>query len=102
MKPIEQYAELALRQLDTAGHYLSRYRISDKVNRHSLIALVMTRRERIKGELARLELRVAFGRKQLQQQLHRLSDSTDQLIGQTPAPIASRLQQAKARVRWFH
>ena len=98
MKNVEHYAELALRQLDSAGYYLSRYGISDKVNRHNLIALVMTRRERIKGELSRLELKVALQRKQLQQQVDRISDTADQLIEMAPAPLATRLLKAKARV----
>jgi hypothetical protein len=98
MKNVERYAELALRQLDNAGYYLSRYGISDKVNRHNLIALAMTRRERIKGELSRLELRLALQRKQLQQQVDRLSETADHLIEQAPAPVAARLLKAKARI----
>lgn len=98
MKNVERYAELALRQLDTAGYYLSRYRISDKINRHNVIALAMTQRERIKGELSRLELKLALQRKQWQQQIEQLSETTDHLIEQAPAPLASRLLKAKARV----
>lgn len=98
MNTIEHYAELALRQVDKAGYYLNRYGISDKVNRHNLIALVMTRRERVKGELSRMELKVAMGRKQLQQQVDRLSETTDQLIERAPKPVAVQLLKAKALV----
>ena len=98
MKNVERYAELALRQLDTAGYYLNRYGISEKVNRHNLIALVMTQRARIKGELGRLELRIAMQRKQLQQRVDRISDSTDQLIEMAPKPVAMQLLKAKAMV----
>jgi len=98
MKNVEHYAELALRQVDTAGYYLSRYGISDKVNRHNLIALVMTQRERIKGELSRLELRVALQRKQLQTQVDKVSDSADHLIERAPKPVAVQLLKAKAMV----
>ena len=98
MNNIEQYAELALRQLDNVGYYLSRYGISQKVNRHTLIAQVMTRRERIKGELGRMDLKVALGRKQLQQQITKISDTADLLIERTPKPVAVQLLKAKARV----
>lgn len=98
MKNVEHYAELALRQLDNAGYYLSRYGISDKVNRHNLIALVMTQRERIKGELSRIELKVALQRKQIQQQVEKLSDNTDHLIERAPKPVAVQLLKAKAMV----
>ncbi len=98
MNNVDRYAELALRQLDTAGYYLSRYGISNKVNRHNLIALMMTRRERLKGELSRLELRVALQRKQLQQQVDKLSDTADHLIEMAPKRIAMQLLKAKAMV----
>jgi len=98
MNNLERYAELALRQVDTAGYYLSRYGISDKINRHTLIALAMTRRERIKGELSRIELKVALQRKQFQQQVEKLSETADHLIERTPKPVATRLLKAKAMV----
>lgn len=98
MKNAEHYAELALRQLDSAGYYLSRYGISDNVNRHNLIALVMTQRERIKGELSRLDLKLALQRKQWQAQINQISETADHLIEYAPAPVATRLLRAKARV----
>lgn len=98
MKNLEQIAELALRQLDTAGYYLGRYGISDRINRHNLIALLMTQKERARGELSRLELRAALQRKRLQQTLDQVNRSADQLIDLVPAPLAQQLHRAKARV----
>lgn len=98
MKNIERAAELALRQLDTAGYYLSRYGVSNNINRHTLIALVMTRKERAKGELARLELKVALQRKRLQRTLDQVSTRADDLIDLAPAPLAQPLHRAKARL----
>lgn len=98
MNKLERYVELALRQVDTAGYYLSRYGISDNVNRHTLIALALTRREHLKGELSRIELKVALQRKRFQQQTEKLSEIADQLIQRTPRPVATRLLKAKAMV----
>ena len=98
MKNIDQLAELALRQVDTAGYYLSRYGISNNVNRHTLIAIAMTRRERIKGELARLELRLARQRKRVQHLLDEVDEATEQVIIRTPKPLADQLHRAKALV----
>ncbi len=44
---LEPIANFGLKQLDTAGYYLSRYGITDQVNRHNLIAIVMTEKEKL-------------------------------------------------------
>jgi len=98
MKNIDQLAELALRKVDTAGYYLGRYGISNNVNRHTLIAIAMTRKERIKGELARLELRVAQQRKRIQHLLDEVDRTTEKVIERTPKPLADQLHKAKALV----
>ena len=98
MKNIEQVAELVLRQLDTAGYYLSRYGISNKVNRHTLIAIAMTQKERAKGELSRLELRYALQRKRIQHLLDQVDRSSEQVIELAPKPLADQLHKAKALV----
>ncbi|HVK99838.1 MAG TPA: hypothetical protein VM553_08500 [Dongiaceae bacterium] len=105
IKNLEQVAELALQQVDTAGYYLGRYGITDRVNRHNLIALAMTRRERAKGELARLELKLALRRKQLrqlqqqlEQQLDQLGQTADRLIDRAPPVLAQPLRQVRSRL----
>ena len=98
MKNIEQVTELALRQLDTAGYYLSRYGISDKVNRHNLIAIAMVQKARAEGELARMELHWARQRKRVQQLLDQVDHTTDQVIDLAPKPLAHRLHKAKTLV----
>ncbi len=94
---IQALAELALKQLDSAGYMLSRYGVTQKVNRHNLIALAMTERAHLKGELSRLELKARLHRYQLLKKKDELSEQADQWISKAPAQIANPLLKAKTR-----
>lgn len=94
----QSLTEQALKQLDSAGYMLSRYGITEKVNRHNLIALVMTEREHLKGELSRLELKARLQRYRLLQLKTDLSDQADQWISKAPAQLATPLLKAKTRL----
>ncbi len=93
---IEQAANFALKQLDSIGYYLSRYGISDQVNRHNLIALAVTEKEHLLGELSRLELRARIQMNKLEKLALKLDQQADQMIAKTPKPVATQLTKAKA------
>jgi hypothetical protein len=48
--------ELILRQLDNLGYQLNKRGITDRVNRHNCIAIVLVQQQKWQGELARIEL----------------------------------------------
>ncbi len=98
---LEPITNFSLKQLDTAGYYLSRYGITDQVNRHNLIALAMTEKERIMGEVSRLELKVQLQRRRLEKLREQLDSQADELIAKTPKMIAERLYEVKDRVNSY-
>lgn len=48
--------EMALKQLDNLGYQLNKRGITDRVNRHNCIAVLLVQQQKLKGELARAEL----------------------------------------------
>ena len=98
---LESVADFGLKQLDTAGYYLSRYGITDQVNRHNLIAIVMTEKEKLSGELSRLELKARIQKRRLEQLRRQLDAQADEWIAKTPKPLADRLYEAKSRVNTY-
>ncbi|TVP54247.1 MAG: hypothetical protein EA349_11905 [Halomonadaceae bacterium] len=58
----KQLIDTALQGLDNLGSQLANLGISNRVNRHSLIALVMAEQKRFEGELDSLNARVNFYR----------------------------------------
>lgn len=92
---IEQAANFALKQLDSIGYYLSRYGISDQVNRHNLIAIAMTEKEKLMGEMARLELKAKIQKRRIEKLRDQLDAQSDEWIAKTPKLVADRLFKAK-------
>ncbi|RLT92116.1 hypothetical protein [Ketobacter sp.] len=98
---LEPLANFGLKQLDTAGYYLSRYGITDQVNRHNLIAIAMTEKERLLGEVSRFELRYKMQKRRLEQLRKELDGQLDELIARTPKAVAERLYVAKNKVNSY-
>lgn len=98
---LESVADFGLKQLDTAGYYLSRYGITNQVNRHNLIAIVMTEKERLTGEFSRLELKAKIQKRRLEQLRQQLDTQADEWIAKTPKVVADRLYNAKSRVNAY-
>jgi hypothetical protein len=93
---LDNITNFGLKQIDTAGYYLSRYGITDKVNRHNLIAIAMTEKEKLMGEMSRLELKTSMQRRRLQALRNQLEDQSEAWIAKAPKPIAKRLNKAKS------
>lgn len=98
---LEPLANFGLKQLDTAGYYLSRYGITNQVNRHNLIAIAMTEKERLLGEVSRYELRYKIQKRRLEQLRQELDSQLDELIARTPKVLAERLYEAKSKVNSY-
>ncbi len=64
---ISVFTELALKQVDNLGHQLNKYGITNRLNRHNCIAILITQQQKLKGELARAELHWGLLKLQLKQ-----------------------------------
>lgn len=53
---IEQCTEKLLQQVDVLGYELRQRKVTDAVNRHNLVALLLTQTQHLQGEWTRLEL----------------------------------------------
>ncbi len=95
---LQQAADLALKQLDNAGYYLSRYGISDKVNRHNLIAIAFTEKQHLMAEITLLEMKTRMRKHQLEQLRAELSEQADEWIAKAPRIVADPLLKAKSRL----
>lgn len=95
---LETAANFALKQVDNLGYYLSRYGVSNKVNRHNLIALAMTEKSHLLGEYSRMELKAKIQRNRLEKQVFKLNQQADEVIAMAPKPIALQLNKAKALI----
>lgn len=95
---LDSIADFGLKQLDSAGYYLSRYGITDQVNRHNLIAIAMTEKEKLLGELSRLELKAKIQKNRLEKLLEQLDAQSDEWIAKAPKTVAERLFKAKTLV----
>ncbi len=93
---IDDTGRYALKQIDTLGYYLSRYGISDQVNRHNLIALALTEKNRIMAEASRMELKARIQKHKVELLAQKLDKKADHYIAMTPKPLAKRLSRAKA------
>lgn len=98
---LESVTNFGLKQLDTAGYYLSRYGITDQINRHNLIAIAMTEKEKFLGEVSRYELKFKMQKRRLQQLRQQLDSQADELIARTPKAVADRLYEAKSKVNSY-
>lgn len=96
---LESIANFGLQQVDTAGYYLSRYGITDNVNRHNLIAFAMTEKEKWLAEAARLELKVKLRKRRLEQLGTQLDAESEKWIAYASSQIADQLHLAKNRLK---
>lgn len=64
--------DTALQGLDNLGYQLASLGITNRVNRHSLIALAMAEQKRFEGELDSLNARVGFYRYRAEQTAEQL------------------------------
>lgn len=94
----KKITDLALQQLDNVGFQLRAYGITDKVNRHDIVAFAMTQQSRFKGEMTRLELRVALQKARLQKAREEAEAVVEKLVGYLPEPLAEPANKIKSLV----
>lgn len=96
----KKIADLALQQLDNVGYQLRSHGITDKVNRHDIVAFAMAQQDRFKGEMTRLELHVGLQKVRIQKARNEAEALVDKLVGFLPEPLAVPAARIKNRV--FH
>ncbi|PCJ32369.1 MAG: hypothetical protein COA99_16510 [Moraxellaceae bacterium] len=94
----KQIIDLALGQLDDLGFQLQKRGITGAVNRHNIIAIAMTKQERIKAEISRVELKVDIQKVRADRLIQQADEMIDNIINRTPGPIAEQLYKVKALV----
>ncbi|OUS26805.1 hypothetical protein A9Q99_16435 [Gammaproteobacteria bacterium 45_16_T64] len=90
--------DLALGQLDNLGYQLQKRGITSVINRHNLIAIAMTKQDRIKAEISRVELKVDIQKARVERLRQQADDIIDTVIDSTPAPIAEKLTKVRSLV----
>jgi hypothetical protein len=73
-------ADTALNQLDNIGFYLSVYGVTDKVNRHNLLAGVFDTMQRYNGQKESAQVRINTARVRLESGLESLKQMNPQNI----------------------
>lgn len=77
----KQLIDTALQGLDSLGSQLANLGITQRVNRHSLIALVMAEQKRFEGEMDSLNARVNFYRYRAEQTAEQLLKPVQAVTG---------------------
>lgn len=96
---LEKAGELALRQLDTTGYHLAQWGLTDKVNRHNCIALIITEDQRLRGELSRLQLIVGIQKGKIKKARRTLSGWIGNAAEWSPAPLNKSLIHIQKRLQ---
>ena len=96
-KPVKKAGEIALKQLDIIGYELSRKGVTDKINRHTIAALIVTEDQRLQGELSRLQLRIDMQRAKIENAKNKLGDIVNHAAEWSPEPLNRPLMQLKER-----
>lgn len=94
----KKIADLALQQLDNVGFQLRSHGITDKVNRHDIVAFAMAQQDRFKGEMTRLELHVGLQKARIQKARSEAEMLVDKLVSFLPEPLATPANKIKTRV----
>ncbi len=97
----KKIADLALQQLDNVGFQLRSYGITDKVNRHDIVAFAMAQQNRFKGEMTRLDLHVGIQKARLQKARNEAEVLVDKLVSYLPEQLAEPANKIKNRVFQF-
>ena len=98
MKQTQKLLETALNGLDSLGFRLEEMGITDKVNRHNLLAFLFAEQQRLKGELDSLNVRISSRKVQLL----RLRTQAEQIaqtgINKVFSPVKSTLTLIQSRI----
>lgn len=97
----KKIADLALQQLDNVGFQLRAHGITDKVNRHDIVAFAMAQQNRIKGEMIRFDLHVGMQKARIQKAREDAEALVEKLVSYLPEPLAEPANKIKNRVFQF-
>jgi hypothetical protein len=85
----KKIADFALVQLDNLGYQLRSLGVTDRVNRHEVIAWAMTRQTHLKAELGRLEFKLELQKARIDRYRHDLQSLADDVVKRLPEPLAA-------------
>lgn len=86
--------ETALNQVDNLGFYLSTYGVTDKVNRHNLLAGVFDSMQRYNGQKESLQVRVNTARVRVEQSVETIKQLNPESIQNLSSLVSEQVDQA--------
>lgn len=85
--------ELALNQVDTIGFELQKRGITQKVNRHTIVANALMAKDRVLGEKRRLDLVLARHKYRLEKPIQLIEKTWHSTRGYVPSPVRKRIDR---------
>jgi len=92
--------EKAFSQLDKLGYELAKLGVTDRLNRHTAIAMAMTQKTRIEGEIERAKLHYTLAKSEIHKLTNKVDQSLDQAIDKLPEPIAKPAMRVHKKIRF--
>lgn len=94
----KKIADFALLQLDNLGYQLRALGVTDRVNRHDVIAWAMTRQTHLKAEFGRLEFKMELQKARLGKYRQDAQALADDVVNRLPEPLATPAARLRDRV----
>ena len=95
---IKHFADTALGQLDNIGFQLDEMGITDKVNRHTIIAFAMNEQQRLQGELDSLKARVGSRKVQVNRLITRAENLVNSGVELALTPARFTIETVKSKL----
>ncbi len=83
--------DLAMTQIDNLGFQLSRFGITDRLNRHTVLAYLFNGQQNLKGELESLTVRLETSKVRANQQCQAIESALETRFGGLLSPAAEAL-----------
>ncbi|MCG8613959.1 MAG: hypothetical protein MI864_25895 [Pseudomonadales bacterium] len=95
---IKHFADTALGQLDNIGFQLDEMGITDKVNRHTIIAFAMNEQQRLQGELDSLKARVGSRKVQVNRLITKAENLVNSGVELALTPARFTIETVKSKL----
>ncbi len=95
----EHLVQHLLSQVDTLGSFLRGVGIKNNINRHTLIGQAWVQKNRIEGELDRIDLRMHLTARPIIKIRQKVDQTIDQAIDYLPEPLAQRAHKTHHQIK---
>lgn len=95
MKQAEKVLNTALNGLDLIGYRLDQFGITDKINRHNVLAFLFAEQQRLKGELDSLNVKIMARKAQAERLRRQLEQQARDSLHGLLEPLKSTLNRQR-------